>query len=204
MIGDPKYDAHLARLDELRRRADAVRAARRGSDVAPSASAAMSSGKPVRVEVAHRFAIGLREGYDYITNLCNWHAYWPDLVRIDPDSRWSARGDRTRIALRLLGRETEMTMVLSQMERYRLVEYTSAQSGLPEARHERHFADDGAGGLAYRAVVEYVPRGGPRGLFDRVIFRRAIERAVRATFANLDARFAGREVASAAAGVSHG
>ena len=52
----------------------------------------MSSVKPVRVEVAHRFAVGRRDGYDYITNLGNWHAYWPDLVRIDPDSRWSAPG----------------------------------------------------------------------------------------------------------------
>ena len=157
---------------------------------------AVSSGKPMRVEVAHRFAVGLRDGYDYITKLGNWHEYWPDLVRIDPDSRWSAPGDRTRIALRLLGRETEMTMVLDGIEPYRLVEYTSEQSGLPEARHERHFADDGEHGLAYRAVVEYVPRGGLRGLFDRVIFRRAVERAVRTTVANLDARFAARDTSS--------
>jgi hypothetical protein len=33
-----------------------------------------------------------------------------------------------------------MTMVLDRMEAYRLVEYISEQSGLPEARHERHFA----------------------------------------------------------------
>jgi Polyketide cyclase / dehydrase and lipid transport len=150
----------------------------------------MSSANPVRVELAHRFAVGLRDGYDYITNLGNWHEYWPDLVRIDPDSRWSAPGDRTRIALRLLGRETEMTMVLDRMEPYRLVEYTSEQRGLPEAHHERHFADDGEDGLAYRVVVEYVPRNGLRGLFDRVIFRRAVERAVRTTIANLEARFA--------------
>jgi hypothetical protein len=150
----------------------------------------MSAGRPVRVEVAHRFAVGLREGYDYITNLGNWHAYWPDFVRLDPDSRWSAPGDRARIALRLLGRETEMTMTLDRIEPYRLVEYVSEQRGLPEARHERHFADDGADGLAYRVVVEYVPRSGPRGIFDRVVFRRALERAIRTTFANLDARFA--------------
>jgi Polyketide cyclase / dehydrase and lipid transport len=156
----------------------------------------MSSDKPVRVEVAHRFAVGLRDGYGYITDLGNWHAYWPDLVRIDPGSRWSAPGDRSRIALRLLGRETEMTMVLDRMEPYRLVEYKSEQSGLPEARHERHFADDGEGGLAFRAVVEYIPRGGLRGLFDRVIFRRAVERAVRTTLANLDARFAARDASS--------
>lgn len=152
----------------------------------------MRSPKPVRVELAHRFDVGLRDGYDYITDLGNWPAYWPDLVRIDPDSRWSEPGDRTRIVLRLLGRETEMTMVLARMEPYRLVEYVSEQSGLPEARHERHFAEEGEHGLAYRAAVEYLPRAGLRGLFDRVIFRRAVERAVRTTFANLDARFAER------------
>jgi hypothetical protein len=150
----------------------------------------MSSAKPVRVEHTHRFAVGLREGYDYITNQGNWHAFWPDFVRLDPDSRWSAPGDRTRIKLRLLGRETEMTMVVSRIEPYRLIEYVSDQSGLPGARHERHFAEDGDHGLAFRAVVEYVPRSGPRGLFDRVVFRRALERAIRTTFANLDARFA--------------
>jgi Polyketide cyclase / dehydrase and lipid transport len=159
----------------------------------------MSSGKPVRVDVAHPFAVGLRDGYDYITDLGNWHAYWPDLVRIDPHSRWSAPGDRTRIVLRLLGRETEMTMVLARMEPYRLVEYMSEQSGLPAARHERHFADDGEGGLAYRAVVEYLPRDGLRGLFDRVIVRRALERAVRTTVANLDARFAAGDLRPAEA-----
>jgi hypothetical protein len=147
--------------------------------------------EPVRVELAHRFAVGLREGYDYITDLGNWPAYWPDLVRVDPGSRWSAPGDRAQIALRLLGRETAMSMVLDRIEPYRLVAYMSRQSGLPDARHERHFAADGEHGLAYRAVIEYVPRRGLRGLFDRVILRRALERAVRTTFANLDARFAG-------------
>ena len=163
----------------------------------------MSSGRPVRVEVAHRFAVRLRDGYDYITDLGNWHAYWPDLVRIDPDSRWSAPGDRTRIVLRLLGRETEMVMVLDRIEPYRLVEYMSEQGGLPQARHERHFADDGDDGLAYRAVVEYVPRSGLQGLFDRVIVRRAIERALRTTVGNLDARFAARDAAPSTSGTRH-
>jgi len=143
----------------------------------------------MRVEVTHRFAVGVRDGYDYITDLGNWPAYWPGLVRVEPGSRWREPGDRTRIVLRLLGRETEMTMVLGRVEPYRLIEYTSEQSGLPPARHERHFADDGEHGLAYRAVVEYSPRSGPRGLFDRVLVRRAVERALRATVANLAARF---------------
>ena len=89
-----------------------------------------------------------------------------------------------------------VTMIRSRIEPYRLVEFTSEQSGRPAARHERHFADDGEQGLAYRAVVEHLPRGGLRGLFDRVIFRRAVERAMRTTVANLDARFAARDVSS--------
>jgi hypothetical protein len=155
----------------------------------------MRSREPVRVEVAHRFGVGLRDGYDYITDLGNWHAYWPGLLRIDAESRWGAPGDRTRIGLRLLGREIEMTMILDRLEPYRLIEYTSRQHGLPQARHERHFADDGDHRLGYRAVVEYLPRAGPRGVFDRVILRRAVERALRATVANLAARFAEREAA---------
>ena len=97
-----------------------------------------------------------------------------------------------------------MTMVLNRIEPYRLVEYLSEQSGLPDARHERHFADDGEHGLACRAVVENVPRGGLRGLFDRMIFRRAVERAVRTTVVNFDARFAACDDSSGTGGIRHG
>jgi Polyketide cyclase / dehydrase and lipid transport len=144
----------------------------------------------VRVELAHRFAVGLREGFDYITDLRNWPDYWPDLVRVEPDSRWREPRDRARLVLRLLGRETEMTMTLERIETCRLVEYTSVQHGLPDARHERHFVDDGHGGLHYRLVVEYAPRLGAHGLFDRVLLKPAVERALRATVSNLEAMFA--------------
>ena len=150
------------------------------------------STKHVRVELAHRFGVGLRDGFDYITDLGNWHEYWPGFVRVESGSRWSDPGDQTQLVLRLLGRETEMTMTLGRLEPYRLVEYVSEQPGLPDARHERHFSDDGSGGLAYRAVVEYAPRRGPRGVFDRVLLRRAITRALRTTVANLDERFRSR------------
>ncbi len=146
----------------------------------------------LRVEVADRFAVSLRDGFDYITDIDNWPAYWPGLVRVEPGSRWSIAGDRARLVLRFLGRKTEMRMTLGRIEPYRLVEYTSEQAGLPDARHERHFADDGNGGLAYRLVVEYSPRRGLRGAFDRVLFRRAVKRALRSTVENLDARFRDR------------
>jgi hypothetical protein len=144
----------------------------------------------IRVELAHRFEVGLREGFDYITDLRNWPEYWPDLVRVEPGSRWSEPGDHARLVLRLLGRETEMAMTLGRIEPYRLVEYTSTQGDLPEVRHERHFADDGSGGLDYRLVVEYAPRRGPRGFFDRVLLKRAITRAMGKTVSNLETRFA--------------
>ena len=38
----------------------------------------------------------------------------------------------------------------------------------------------------YRLVVEYEPRGGLRGLYDRLLVRRGIERALRQTVRNLE------------------
>ena len=130
----------------------------------------------IRVELAHRFEVGLREGFDYITDLRNWPEYWPDLVRVEPGSRWSEPGDHARLVLRLLGRETEMAMTLGRIEPYRLVEYTSTQGDLPKVRHERHFADDGSGGLDYRLVVEYAPGAG-RAASSIVCFSNAPSRA---------------------------
>jgi Polyketide cyclase / dehydrase and lipid transport len=151
------------------------------------------SGSPrtIRVEHAHRLPVPVVDGFDYITDLGNWHEYWPGLVRVEPGSRWSVPGDRTGLVLRLLGRETEMKMTLNRLEPYRLVEYTSEQPGLPDARHGRYFDDDGTGSLDYRLLVEYVPRRGLRGLFDRVLFRRAVKSALRETADNLDTRLGG-------------
>ena len=88
----------------------------------------------------------------------------------------------------MLGRDVELVMKLVRIEPYRLVEYTSEQRGLPAARHWRHFeeTDDE---LAYRITVEYQPRPGWRSLFDRLLVRRAVERTLRETLANLERRF---------------
>ena len=126
----------------------------------------------------------MRDGYDYITDLEKWPEYWPGLVQVAPESRWSASGDQARVVVRLLGRAVELEMTLRRIEPYRLIEYRSVQRGLPDARHERHFAEEN-GGFAYRIVVEFDPRPGLRGLFDRLIVRRAVERAARQTIANL-------------------
>jgi hypothetical protein len=84
-----------------------------------------------------------------------------------------------------LAREVELDMTLVRTEPYRLVEYTSKQRGLPDARHRRHF-DQTGDELTYRAAVEYRPRPGWRSLFDRFLVRRAVKRALRQTVANLE------------------
>ena len=138
----------------------------------------------IRIEARQRFPVPLRDGFDYITAVSNWPEYWPRLVRVAPESRWRVPGDRARLVLRLLGRPVELEMTLGRLEPYRLVEYKSLQRGLPNARHERHFAEAN-GGFDYRLVVELEQRSGWHGLFDRVLVRRAAERALRETLANL-------------------
>ena len=76
-------------------------------------------------------------------------------------------------------------MNVTGFEPNRLVTYTSTQPGLPDASHERHFEPEGQGFL-YRLVVEYEPRGGLSGLFDRVLLARGIRRAFDSTFAALE------------------
>lgn len=76
-------------------------------------------------------------------------------------------------------------MTITEFEPNRLVTYTSTQPGLPDAYHERRFEPEGDG-FVYRLVVEYEPRGGIAGPFDRVLLRRGIPRAFERTFAALE------------------
>ena len=55
--------------------------------------------------------------------------------------------------------------------------------------HERHFERDGDG-FVYRLVVEYEPRGGISGLFDRLLLDRGIRRAFQSTFVALERELA--------------
>ena len=137
------------------------------------------------LEQTHRFATPLPVGFAYITDIANWPAYWPGLVRVEPGSRWAAPGDTATLVIRLLGREVKLTLTLTLLEPNRLVRYTSVQQGLPDARHERHFAAAGDG-FDYRLVVEYEPRPSLRGHFDRLILRRAVAGALRRTVENLE------------------
>jgi uncharacterized protein YndB with AHSA1/START domain len=146
---------------------------------------------PIHIELERRLPVSVHDGFDYITDPANWPEYWPRLVRVVSASRWREPGDRARLVLRMLRRDVELEMDLVRIEPYRLVEYVSEQRGLPVARHWRHF-DQAGDDLAYRIAVEYEPRSGWRGPFDRLVVRRAIERTVRETLANLERQFRAR------------
>jgi uncharacterized protein YndB with AHSA1/START domain len=142
-----------------------------------------------RVEAAHHFDVPVERGFAFITDTANWPKFWPGYVRLEEGSSWGAVGDTARLATRLLGRERLLTMRITAFEPNRLVTYTSTQPGLPDASHERHFEPDGTG-FVYRLVVEYQPRGGVVGLFDRFLLARGVRRAFERTFAALDEAFA--------------
>jgi uncharacterized protein YndB with AHSA1/START domain len=138
-----------------------------------------------RIEATQRFATPVERGFAFITDMANWPKYWPGYVRVEKGSSWGTPGDTARLVTRLLGRERELTMILREFEPNRLVTYTSTQPRLPDAYHERHFeAHDG--GFVYRLVVEYQPRAGLAGSFDRLLLPRGIQRAFERTFASLE------------------
>lgn len=145
----------------------------------------------IRVEHTHRFGVPLGQGFQYITDITNWPEYWPGLVRVEADSHWSTPGDEARLVMKLLGREVLLRMTLTRLVAGHIVEYESLQNGLPNARHERHFTESGDG-FDYRLVVEYEPRSGVKGWYDRLLVGRGIARALRQTVGNLDVAFAGR------------
>ena len=144
----------------------------------------------MRVELAHRYDVPVEQGFAFITNTSNWPKFWPGFVRLEPASEWAAAGDTAGLVTRLLGRDRELAMAVETFEPNRLVTYTSTQPGLPDAYHERHFVPDGDG-FVYRLVVEYEPRSGVSGVFDRLLLGRGIRRAFKSTFAALEREFAG-------------
>lgn len=155
-----------------------------------SGTAGTSRGQAdVRIEHERIFPVPVERGFTVITSPANWSAYWPGLVRVEPDIRWSAPGDRAHLVVRLLGREVELDMTLEERVANRLVSYSSVQAGLPDAFHERHFRSV-EGGFSYRIVIRYEPRAGIPGLLDRTVVRRAIDRAARQTLENLERIFA--------------
>lgn len=138
-----------------------------------------------RITAVRRYDLPVERGFGFITNTENWSRFWPGYVRLEPGSRWSARGDVARLVTRLFGRERELTMTITAFEPNRLVTYASTQPGLPDVKHERHFDRDGDGFL-YKLVVEYEPRRGLAGLFDSALLPRGIRRAFERTLAALE------------------
>lgn len=143
----------------------------------------------VRVEAVHVFPGSVSEVFGYITDLVNWHEYWPGLVRIENEemARWRQPGDEVTVVLRLLNQDRALHMELEVFRTDEVVTYRTQQQGLADAHHERHFTEV-PGGVEYRAVVAYEPRRGIRGLYDRIVVKRAVERVLRNTIGNLDRR----------------
>jgi hypothetical protein len=142
-----------------------------------------------RIEAAQHYGVPVDRGFAFITDTANWSKFWPGYVRLEEGSRWGGSGDAARLVTRLLGRERVLTMTITAFERDRLVSYTSTQPGLPDASHERHFEPSGEG-FVYRLVVEYEPRGGLAGVFDRFVLARGIRRAFKSTFMALERELA--------------
>jgi hypothetical protein len=73
----------------------------------------------MRLEVTHRFAIPLRDGFDYIVEPRNWPEYWPGLIRMREETFGpDAAGDegqrrgggdpaRERLELRVVGQRLD-------------------------------------------------------------------------------------------------
>jgi hypothetical protein len=140
----------------------------------------------IRVEREQHFSTSVEVGFAFITDMANWPRYWPGFVELEPGSEWSVPGDKARIVVRLLGRNVELQMTLGRFDENRLVEYESVQSGMPDVHHERHFTPANSG-FVYRLIVEYEPRAGLQGLYDRFLLRRGVNRALDATITKLDA-----------------
>jgi hypothetical protein len=144
----------------------------------------------LRIEVSHAFPVSVTQAFSYITDMNNWPEYWPDFIRMENPTaaRWSSPGDKATVVIKLLHRERALNMELKEFQKDRRVTYISRQQGLPDVRHERHFKAAPAG-CEYRLVVEYEPRQGLAGLFDRMLVKRSVEQAMRKTVQNLDKVF---------------
>jgi hypothetical protein len=139
--------------------------------------------------VTHTFDISVAEAFAYITDTKNWPAYWPGFIRIEKGAAsWSNAGDKATVVITLLNRERALNMEMESFRKDACVTYVSRQRGLPDVRHERHF-EAARDGCRYRLVVEYEPRRGFAGLFDRMLLRPSVERALRKTVQNLERIF---------------
>ena len=144
----------------------------------------------LHITVTHTFDVSVAEIFAYMIDMKNWPEYWSDFVRIDEPAaaRWSSPGDKATVVINLLNRERALNMELEAFQQNARVTYVSRQRGLPDVRHERHF-EPARQGCVCRLSVEYQPRAGLSGLFDRLLVRRSVARAMRRTMQNLDSVF---------------
>jgi hypothetical protein len=144
----------------------------------------------IRIEAKRIFPGSVDEGFTYITDMKRWPEYWPDFVRIeDPaTARWEKPGDQITIVLRLLFRERALHLWLEHFRQNAWVSYLSHQRGLPDVLHERYFRPVPSG-FEYRLAVSFEPRAGLAGVFDRIVLKRAVTRALHKTLANLSRVF---------------
>lgn len=144
----------------------------------------------IRIEVSHTFSVPVSETFAYITDMRNWPEYWPNFIRIEnpSEAEWSNPSDKATVVIKLLNRERALNMEMKEYQKDVRVTYVSRQQGLPDVNHERHFKAVPAG-CEYRLVVEYVPRQGFTGLFDRLLVKGSVQNAMRKTVQNLDKVF---------------
>src|SRR5262249_48124344 len=118
-----------------------------------------------RLEETRLLPVSRDDGFAYITNVGNWHSYWPKLLAIpDEEHVWGPRqGAVARGVREVRGKPVEMTMHLDEFQPPETVTYDSTQDGLPPFRHERHFREKD-GRLEYTLVIAFQPRGGLRGI----------------------------------------
>jgi hypothetical protein len=141
----------------------------------------------VHIEIAHTFPVPVNDAFAYITDISNWADYWPNFVRFEDreNARWSKPGDKATVVLKLLNRERVMRMMVDEFQKDAFLAYHSRQQGLPDAQHKRYF-EAVPEGMALRMVIEYEPRKGFTGLFDRFYIKRGVEWALRKTIENLE------------------
>jgi hypothetical protein len=147
----------------------------------------------VRIEVIRTFDVSVAEAFAYVTDMKNWPMYWPGFIRLETTTaaRWNTPGDTATVVIKLLNRERALNMELEVFRKNACVTYVSRQRGLPDVRHERHF-EALPHGCTYRLIVEYEPRRGFAGLFDRLLVRASAERALQKTGRNLERIFRNR------------
>jgi hypothetical protein len=144
----------------------------------------------IRIEMSRAFPVSVNDAFRYITELKNWNIYWPGFVRIidSTSARWREPDDNIVLVIRLLGRDVELFMTLTDFQQDSHVLYRSSQRGFPDAQHERRWITT-SDGCEYQIIVSFEPRRDLRGIFDRLVLQQSVWRMALQTLKNLDTIF---------------